>query len=75
MQVQCSENDSFLQVFHTRGLTLSMEYHNVRTVVRNRGSAFFDLRPEVVHIPGRSHCEVCLLQISVEHTILSSTAS
>ena len=48
-----------VQVFHTRGMTLSMEYHNVRTVVRNRGSSFFDLRPDVVHIPGRSHCEVC----------------
>ena len=30
----------------------------MRTVVRNHRNSFFDLRPEVVHIPGRVHCEV-----------------
>ena len=60
-----------MQVFHTRGLTLSMEYHNMRTVVRDRGNSFFDLRPEVVHIPGRVHCEVdcnpCLSHLQGMH--------
>ncbi len=49
-------------VFHTRGLTLTQEYRQIRTVVRNRGAGgglpFFSIRPETTHIEGPAHTEV-----------------
>ena len=48
--------------FHTRGLTLSQEYSQIRTVVRARtgarsGTPFWATRPELVRVPVATHCE------------------
>jgi len=50
-----------LQMIHTRGLTLSMEYRRMPSVVRDRGATSFMslLRLEPVNIVG-GHTEVCL---------------
>ena len=49
-------------MFHTRGLTLSQEYSQIRTVVRARagarsGAPFWATRPELVRVPVATHCE------------------
>lgn len=53
-----------LPMFHTRGLTLTQEYRQIRTVVRNRGRPaggaglpFFSVRPETTRIEGPAHTE------------------
>ena len=48
-----------VQVFHTRGLTLSMEYQSMKTVAR-RGQSWL---PEYVSIPGSRHSEVIISAI------------
>ncbi|EIE27209.1 hypothetical protein COCSUDRAFT_11485, partial [Coccomyxa subellipsoidea C-169] len=54
-------------VFHTRGLTLTQEYRQIRTVVRNRGAGgglpFFSIRPETTHIEGPAHTEVTAILV------------
>ena len=50
------------QVFHTRGLTLSQEYRQIRTVVRTRSAGraapFYATSPELTRVAGPSRCEV-----------------
>ena len=53
--------DGGAPMFHTRGLTLSREYSQIRTVVRARsaarGAPFWATLPEFVRVPVATHCE------------------
>ncbi|KAK9806813.1 hypothetical protein WJX72_003625 [[Myrmecia] bisecta] len=49
-------------VFHTRGLTLTVEYRAIRTVAKGHGGPF-SIIPHMVNLPGRSHTEVTAILV------------
>ena len=70
------------QVFHTRGLTLSQEYRQIRTVVRTRSAGraapFYAISPELTRVAGPSRCEVgdpCPCLRSLLHALWCSVAT